>query len=180
MQVIILLLNEVIGLGRIFSVDGTRHIEAGITDRLQFTDLTQHGTDLTLRLIREVGITHILQILGNLKFHIIADALIFLNTGVELVEVLLVVLLLTTLTRREVKQFLHHAKHTLHTVGESLYLLLSLQHREFRRLHDTSRNEVQTEVFLLVHLLRLDNPAYKLLNLGDEPDQDTSVNHVEA
>ena len=38
---------------------------------------------------------------------------------------------------------------------------------------------MQTEVFFLVDLLGLDDPAYEFLNLGDEPNQDKGIDHIE-
>ena len=57
---------------------------------------------------------------------------------------------------------------------------MCLQHGEFRGLHEASRNEMQTEVFFLVHLLGLDDPANKALNLRDKPDEDKRIDHVET
>ena len=39
---------------------------------------------------------------------------------------------------------------------------------------------MQAEVLFLVHLLWLDNPAYKALYLWDKPYQDKGVCHIEA
>ena len=39
---------------------------------------------------------------------------------------------------------------------------------------------MQAEVLFLVDTLRLDNPAYELLNLLDEPDEDERVGHIEC
>ena len=68
----------------------------------------------------------------------------------------------------------------MHTVGERLYLFLCLEHGELRGLHETSCNEVQTEVLFLVGFLSLDHPAYETLDLWDEPDQDEGVGHIKT
>ena len=38
---------------------------------------------------------------------------------------------------------------------------------------------MQTEVFFLIDLLGLDDPADELLDLGDEPDEDEGVGDIE-
>ena len=39
---------------------------------------------------------------------------------------------------------------------------------------------MQSEVLLLIDLLRLDDPAYEFLYLGYEPNEDEGVDHIEA
>ena len=169
MNMVVLLLDEMVFLAIILTGDGAGHVVAGVTDRLQFGNLTEHGSDLGLRIVAEVGIRYGVEILGDLEFHIIGDTFVFLDAGEELVEVASLRILLVRGTRRKREQFANHAEHALHTFGERLDFLLSLKHGELRRLHEASRNEVQAEVFFLVDLLRLDHPAYESLNLRDEP-----------
>ena len=112
----ILLVVEVILLAVVFAGDGAGHVVAGIADGLQFAHLTQHSADLTLRVIREVGITDVFKVFGNLQFHIVADALVFLDAGVELVEFALLRVFLVGGAAGEVEQILHHPEHALHTL----------------------------------------------------------------
>ncbi len=76
-QMTVLLLVEMILLGSVLAVDGACHVVAGIAYRLQLADFAQHGTYFSFRLVAEVGIADLLQVFGNLQFHIVADTLIF-------------------------------------------------------------------------------------------------------
>ena len=115
-QMAVLLVVEMILLAIVFAGNGAGHVVAGIADGLQFTHLTQHGADLTLRVIREVGVADVLKVFGNLQLHVVADALVFLDTRVELVELSLFRVLLVGGTAGKVQQILHHAEHALHTL----------------------------------------------------------------
>ena len=59
-------------------------------------------------------------------------------------------------------------------------LLLCLQNRDFRSLHDTALDKAQAEIILISILLRTDNLAYQLLYLRDKPYQDKGVGEVEG
>ena len=170
-QVLILALVEVVLLALYLAINRAGNIVTGVTNTLQLTNLAQHGTDFTLCVVRQMGVAHLIEIFGNLYLHIVGDALILLDTRIELDKFLLVLL---------DEQLTHHTEHALHALRERLNLLLCLQHRELRRLHEAGSNKVQAEVFFLVHLLRLDNPAYEALNLRDEPNQDERVDHIKA
>ena len=71
MQMIILLLHEVVFLGIIFAGNGTGHIEAGVTNRLQLRDLTQHGTNLSFGIVGKVSITDGVEVVSNFQLHIV-------------------------------------------------------------------------------------------------------------
>ena len=71
-------------------------------------------------------------------------------------------------------------EHALDAVCERLNLLLGLKHRELRRLHDASLNETQTEIVVVLVLLRFPNPAADLRNLLDERQKYNGVGYVEA
>ncbi len=115
-------------------------------------------------------IAHLVEILGNLNLHVVGDSLVFLDAGIELDKLVVVGL---------AQEFLHHTEHTLDALGETVDLLLSLQDRDFRSLHDTALDEAQTEIVLVGILLRTDNLAYQLLYLWDKPYQDKGVGEVE-
>ena len=149
-HVLILASVEMLILALYLAVDGTCHIITGITDGLQLADLAEHRTDLSFGFIGEVCIGDLFQIRGDLYLHIVGDALVFLYTGEQLGE-LLVVFLGEELT--------HHSKHPLHTLAEADNLFLGFEHRELRRLQETSGNEMQAEILLIINLLRLDYPA---------------------
>ena len=177
---VVLLFDEMILLAIVLAGDGAGHVIASITDRLEFRNFTKHSTDLGLGIIGEVGITHGVEILGNLQFHIIGYALVLLNTGEKFIEVTCPIVFLVSGTGRESKQLTHHAKHTLHTIRERLDLLLSLENRELWGLHETGCNEMQAEILFFINFLRLDNPAYKFLNLRNKPNKNKSVCHIES
>ena len=178
-QVVVLALDEVVLLAVVLTRDGTCHVVAGIANRLQLRNLTEHGADLRLGVVTEVGITHGVEVLGNLQLHVVGDALVLLYSCEQLVEVASLVVLLVRRTARQGQQLTHHTEHALHAVGKLLYLLLGLQHGKLGGLHESGSNEVQAEVLLLVDLLGLDDPADELLYLGDEPNQDKGIGHVE-
>ena len=179
-QMVVLSVGEVVFLAVIFARDGSCHVVAGIANTLQLRNLAKHGTNFGLGVIRQVGIADGVQILGNFQLHVVRDTLVFLNAGKQFVEVTGLVVVLVARTGREGQQFAYHTEHALHTFRERLNLLLCLQHRELRGLHEASRNEVQAEVLFFVHLLGLDDPADELFNLGDKPYQDERVSHVEC
>ena len=171
---------EVVLLGGKLTVDGACHVVARVAYRLQLAHLAQHGAYLALRLVREVGVAHALQVFGYLYLHIVGDAFVFLNPREELVVGCLVLLLLVGGRRRQVQQLLHHTEHALHTLRERCYLLLSLQDRKLRCAHEARCDEVQAEVFFLVHALGLDNPADETLYLRHKPYEDERVGNIEA
>ena len=115
-------------------------------------------------------ITHLVEILRNLNLHVVGDAFILLDAGIELDKLIVVGL---------AQEFLHHAEHTLDALCETVNLLLSLQYRDFRSLHDTALDEAQTEIVLVGILFWTDNLAYQLLYLRDKPNQDKGVGEVE-
>ena len=64
MDMLILLLGEVVLLALILAGNGAGNVIVGITDTLEFGNLTQHGTDLCLGVIGEVGVAYLVEILG--------------------------------------------------------------------------------------------------------------------
>ena len=128
-----------------------------------------------------MGIAYGVEILGNFEFHIIGNTLVLLDARKELIEIArLCTLILSRSRTGEFEEVAHHVEHALHTVGEQLNLLLGFEYREFGSLHETSRNEVQTEILVLIDLLRFDNPADETLDLRDEPNEDARVSHIET
>ena len=117
-----------------------------------------------------MGIGDLVEVLRNLNLHIVRDALVLLNTREELVELLRIAL---------AEKLAHHAEHTLDALGERLYLLGSLQHRQLRGLHDARLYEVQTEFVLVFVGLRLDDLADELLQVLDRSDEDERVRDIE-
>ena len=58
MDVLILLGGEVF-LARMAAVDGARQIVTTVADTLYLADFAQHGSDLSLRLVAQVGVAHL-------------------------------------------------------------------------------------------------------------------------
>ena len=116
-------------------------------------------------------ITYLVEVFSYFNFHVVGYTLVFLDTCVKLGKLRIVFLQ---------KKFPHHTKHSLHTLGETGNLLLCLQNRKFGSLHEACRNEMQTEVFLLVGLPAFDDPTYKTLNLRNEPNQNKGVDHIKT
>ncbi len=170
-HMLILLLGEVFPLALNLQRDGAGNVVATVSDALYLAYLAQHGTNLSLRLIAEVRVAHVVEILGNLYFHVVAYAFILLYARIELVEGRLVLLS---------EQLTHHREHSLYALGKGLYLFLSLKNRKLRCLHDATADKAQTEVLLLVTLLRLDDIAHDALYLWYEPYQDKCVGEVET
>ena len=69
------------------------------------------------------------------------------------------------------EQFADHAEHALYAFAECGKLFVCFENGEFGSLHDASRDEVESEVFLFARVLRLDDPADEPLNLWYEPDE---------
>ena len=68
----------------------------------------------------------------------------------------------------------------MNALCKRLDLLLCLQHRELRGLHDRVATDVaQTEVVLVLLCRRLDDIAHEAFHLRDEPYKDRGVAHVE-
>ena len=118
-----------------------------------------------------MSVRHFIEVLCNFQFHVVGYSFILLYTRVHLIKCLLVFLH---------QQFFDQTEHALYADGKLLYLLLSLQYRELRSLHEASSNEVQTEVLLFIHFLRLDHPAYEAFDLWDKPDEDSGIDNIEA
>src|SRR5574344_1873684 len=139
------------------SVDSTCHIVTTVADTFYLGYLTEHGTYLRLRFNTQVGITHVIQIIGYLYLHIITDVLVFLDTGEEFYESGLVF---------DLKQFTYKNEHTLDTLTEVGYFFLCLQYRQLRGLHKTTSDEAQTEVVFILSLTRFDNLASRIKGSG--------------
>ena len=89
-----------------------------------------------------MSVADVVEIVGYLNLHIVRDALILLNTRENLVELGVVL---------NAKQLAYHTKHALDALCERLNLLLCLEHREFRSLHDGCATDVaQAEVVLVL------------------------------
>ena len=169
-DVLILRLGESL-LAVLQPADGACEIVVAVADALDLGDLAKHGAHLLLRLVGEVGVRHVVEILGDLHLHIVGDALILLDARVELHK--LVVVLLT-------QQLAHHAKHAVDTLGKALDLLLGLKHRELGRLHDTRRDETQTEIVLVLVGLGFPYPAAHARHLLHEGQEQDGVADVET
>ena len=162
-------------LGKVFfrvhqSANGSCQVIAAVADTFQFGNLAHHVAYLRLSFVAQVSIAHGAQILGNLLLHVVGYGLIFLYPCVKLHKLRVVAY---------ANQLAYHTKHTLNTLCKARNLFVCFEHREFGRLHDASLNEAQTEVFFLVFLARLDNPAYNLLYLRYEPDKYSGIKEVE-
>ena len=119
-----------------------------------------------------MSVADVVEIVGYLNLHVVRDALIFLNTSENLVELGIVL---------HAKQLAYHSEHALDALCKRLNLLLCLEHREFRSLHDSCATDVaQAEIVLVLLRRRLDNVAYEALHLRNEPYQHRCVAHVEG
>ena len=171
MHLVVLLCGEVL-LALDASVQRACNVIARVSDALQLAYLAQHGAYLGLGVVGEVGIADLVEVLGNLYLHVVGDALVLLYARECLYELGLVLL---------VYQVAHQVEHPLYAHAKLVYLLLCLQHGEFRGLHDAGGDEAQAEVLLLaLGFLGLDDAAHELLYLRNEPDEDGGVGHVEA
>ena len=68
----------------------------------------------------------------------------------------------------------------LRLFAENDDFFLSLQHGYFRCFHDTAAYVLQTELVIFIRFLGPDNLADQLLQLRNEPDQDSGVDDIEA
>ena len=118
-----------------------------------------------------MGVRHLVEVFCNFHFHVVGDALVFLDAVVQRGEFLFILL---------GQQFSHHAKHPLHSLGKRFYFLMCFEHRQFRGLHDARSDEMQAEVFLFFHSLGFDDPAYESLDVGHKPDEQQGVGDVEC
>ena len=116
MDMLILLGGEVF-LAVYLAADGAGDVVAGVADTLYLAYLAQHGAYLGLRLVAQVGIAHLVEIVGYLYLHVVGDALVFLDAREELHK--LVGILLS-------QQLPHHAEHALYALGKGVYFLLGL------------------------------------------------------
>ena len=169
-QMLILLVGEIV-LALDLAVERPGDVVAAVADRLYLTDLAEHGTQLGLGLVAQVRIAHIVEIVANLYLHVVRDTLVFLDTGEELDKLVAVGL---------AQEFAYHAKHALDALCIALYLLLCLEHGEFRGLHDSCLDEAETEIVFLGTQLGLDDTAHQLLYLWDKPHQYEGVGDVEG
>ena len=157
-------------LASALAFQGTGNVVATVSDTLYLGNLSQHRSYLHLGVVAKVRRSHLIQIIGNLNFHAIADAFVFLYS-IEYFNKLAFILF--------VKQVSHHPEHALHTSGERPYLLMCLQNRKLWRLHDARLDELQTEVFLVIAVPWLDQHAYQPFYLRDEPYQNSCIHDVE-
>ena len=127
-KTLVLLIGEVLLLVDELAVDGACQVVARVTDTLQLAHFAKHCTNLAFGIVAKVCIAHLLEVLANFQFHVIADAFVLLDARIEFVQVGLAVLVSVQCTRRQVKQFLHHAEHTLHAFCKRRDLLLGLEY----------------------------------------------------
>ena len=65
-------------------------------------------------------------------------------------------------------------------LAKTANLLLCLEDRKLRCLHDTRLDEAQTEILILLICLRLDKLANHLFQLWDKPNQNARVANIET
>ena len=170
MDILILLGSELL-LVLSLALDGAGEVVAAVTNALYLGNRTQHRTNLCLGIITQMGIAHLIQILGYLNLHVIRYALILLDALIELVESFGIL---------GIHQLSHHTKHTMNALTETADFLLCLEDRKLRCLHDTSLDKTQAEILILLISLRLDKLANHLFQLWDKPDEYTRVADIEA
>ena len=98
--------------------DITREVVVRVTHRLQLTHDTQHLVYLMFGLVGKPTVRYLVQVVGYLVFHTVADTLVFLHTGEDLRELRIVVLFV---------QVVNHTCHALGTDGEDMHLFPCLQ-----------------------------------------------------
>ena len=170
MDVLILLGSELF-LVLSLALDGAGKVIATVTNTLNLGNRTQHRTNLCLGIITQMGIAHLIQILGYLYLHVIRNTFVLLDALIKLIESLGIL---------GIHQLSHHAKHTMNALAETADFLLCLEDRKLRCLHDTCLDKAQTEIFLLLVCLRLDKPADHLFQLWDKPDEYARVADIET
>ena len=74
----------------------------------------------------------------------------------------------------------HKSEHLLRTNGKVVDFLLSLENRKFGSRQDTTADEVESELVVLVLILRYDYAAHEFLDKLDEPYQDEHVTYIES
>ena len=152
------------------AAEGAGHVEEAVADGFQLPYLTEHGADLGLGIVGQMGLTYLSEVTAYAVFHAVAHVLILLNALEDLGEVIV---------RRLVKVS-QKVEHLEHALAENHNLLLCLEDGKFRGLHDTAADELQAELVLLLRLLWLDEQADKFLYLRNEPDEDAGVYDVES
>ena len=116
-------------------------------------------------------IAYIAQILADFLFHAVAHILGLLDALKQFLEFLVI---------GSGVEVLNHVQHMLHLLAEYYNLLLGLEYRYFRGLHDTAANELQTELVLIIGLAGFDYVADQFLQLGNETYQQRCVYYVEC
>ena len=116
-------------------------------------------------------IAHLLQIFRNLQLHIVGYRLVALDARILALALLLVPL---------VDKHAGHPEHTVHALCKMHNLLLSLKHRYLRRLHHTTVDEVQRDGLFGLSLALRQKSADDLLHLGNQPDEQRRIEHIEA
>ena len=94
-------------------------IVEAVAHRLKFAYLTEHLTDLLLGVIGQMGIAYLTKVFADFIFHAVADLLIFLYAGINLVEGFVIIGLI---------KILDHTEHTLHADAEGDNFFLSLEY----------------------------------------------------
>ena len=118
MNVLILLLCEIL-IGLTLPADGTCQVIATVTNTFNLSYLTKHGTYLKLTFRAQTPFRYLIQVIGNLQFHIITDILVFLNPAEKFIEVIILF---------SMQQILYHTKHTMNTLGKQMNLLTGLKY----------------------------------------------------
>ena len=108
MNMAILFLGKVF-ITPIFMVNGTRKVIATVANTFYLRHLTQHGTNLQFAFRTQATFRHLIQIIGNLQFHIITNILILFNAAEKLIEIIFI---------RCMKQVTYHTKHTAGTFSK--------------------------------------------------------------
>ena len=167
-NMVILFFCEVL-IGLTLTVDGTRKIIATVTDTLYFRHFTKHGTNLKLTFRTQTSVRHLVQIIGYLQLHIIADILIFLDTAEQLIIIIVFI---------RMQQILYHIKHTMSTLCKQMNFFTRLQYGKLRCRKHTTGNKAET-IFLVGFFLR-NNGANRTFYQFHKPDQQQYIADVEA
>ena len=103
------------------AVKGPRKVEAAVTYALKLRNLPEHRTYRVLALRAKTSLGNFVQVVRNLYFHVVAYALILLDTRIKLVEVVFVL---------NHKQLRNEREHPAASLGKEVDFLARLEKRK--------------------------------------------------
>lgn len=155
----------------ILALQGLRHVEASVGYRLDLADDPEHTGDAHLAFRTQTAFGHTVQIGADLDFHAVGNLLIFLQTVVD--GVIIIIFLVG------MYQVARHAEHPLNPLPVNENLFLGLSNVKLGGRKDTAADIFEAEFLLLVLVARRHDPAYDLYIKLGEPDHHEQVAGVE-